>query len=214
MIHIPGQGRWAENTPDGVLPVKQRRGEETRNRLLMAGKRLIAKRDFDAMSVAEIAAAARCSVGAFYQRFRDKDAFFGALVANYVSEARATTLSLFSQYEDDRLIGALVTATAERFRNNAGLLRAAIRKRLGDDAIWEPIRDHGYFAADAMIDWLATRRGSPLDDDEIVATRFAFQVLYGTLNNAIVNHPGPINLKDADFVVQLERAFRLVLPRA
>ena len=212
MVHILGQARWAEdNPPDGVLPVKQQRGERTRDRLLIAGQRLIAKRDFDSMSVAEIAEAAGCSVGAFYQRFRDKDAFFGALIAHYVSEARTTTLALFANFDDDRLIGALVVATAVRFRNNAGLIRAAIRRRMEDATVWEPIRRHGHFTADSFIEWLAARRSRTLTADEVIATRFAFQVLYGTLNNAVVNQPGPLDLEDADFVVQLERAFRLVL---
>ncbi len=92
MVHISGRVQRARVTlPEGVLPVRQERGGRTRDRLLKAGQRLIAKRDFDSMSVADIATAASCSVGAFYQRFRDKDGFFGALVAQYVSEARATT---------------------------------------------------------------------------------------------------------------------------
>ena len=146
-----------------------------------------------------------------YQRFRDKGAFFGALVANYVSGARATTLALFRDFDDDRLIGALVVATATRFRNQAGLIRAAIRKRMEDPAVWEPIRLHGHFTADNFIEWLAARRGRALTADEVVATRFAFQVLFGTLNNAVINQPGPLDLGDAEFVVQLERAFRLAL---
>jgi len=212
MIHISGQAAWDETErPEGVLPVKQRRGELTRNRLLAAGKRLVARRDFDSVPVAEIAEAARCSVGAFYQRFRDKDAFFGALVAQYVADARATTVTLFAAHDDERLIGALVAATAGRFRANSGLIRAAIRKRLEQADVWDPIRRHGYFVADCFIAWRAARRGRPLTSGEVTATRFAFQVLYGTLNNAIVIQPGPLDLEDAEFVVQLERAFRLVL---
>jgi AcrR family transcriptional regulator len=212
MIHVSAQVQWPDSDlPDGVLPVKQPRGGRTRDRLLAAGQRLIAKRDFDSMSVAEIAEAAGCSVGAFYQRFRDKNALFGALIAQYVSEAQATTVALFSTFNDDRLIGALVTATADRFRSNAGLLRAAIRRRMEDASVWDPIRRQGHFAADSFIAWLAARRSRALTDEEIIATRFAFQVLYGTLNNAVINAPGPLDLADAEFVVQLERAFRLAL---
>src|SRR6478736_1306527 len=101
MIHISAQVQRAKHdAPDGVLPVKQERGGRTRDRLLRAGQALIAKRDFDSMSVAEIAEAAGCSVGAFYQRFRDKGAFFGALVAHYVSEAQATTLAIYASNPD------------------------------------------------------------------------------------------------------------------
>jgi AcrR family transcriptional regulator len=212
MVHVSAPVQWPDDSPpDGVLPVKQQRGGRTRDRLLKAGQRLIAKRDFDSTSVADIAGAAGCSVGAFYQRFRDKDGFFGALIAQYVSEARATTVALFEKFHDDRLIGALVLATATRFRGNRGLIRAAIRKQLEEPTVWEPIRRQGYFAADSFIAWQAARLGRKLTPSEIIATRFAFQVLYGTLNNAIINRPGPLDLADAEFVVQLERAFRLAL---
>ncbi len=41
--------------------------------------------------------------------------------------------------------------------------------------------------------------------------RFAFQMLYGTLNNTILNEPGPFEIAHPDMIAQLERAFRLVL---
>jgi AcrR family transcriptional regulator len=196
---------------DGVRPVKQLRGRRSRDRLLNAGQRLVAARPFDALSVADIARAAGCSVGAFYLRFRDKDAFFGALVAQYVADGRAETLELYATYADDRLIGALVTGTIGRFRRYAGLIRSAIRKRMEDASVWEPIRLSGHFNADCFVDWLAKRNGHTLTVAEDLSVRFAFQVLYGTLNNALVNQPGPLDIEDPAFPVHLERAFRLVL---
>jgi AcrR family transcriptional regulator len=212
MVHILGQATLADDCGlDGVRPVKQLRGRRSRDRLLDAGQKLVAKRPFDALSVADIARAAQCSVGAFYLRFRDKDAFFRALIAQYLAESRAETLALFSRHRDDRLIGALVAETAERFRRHAGLIRSAIRKRMEDASVWEPIRRSGHFNADCCIAWLAARRGSGLEAAEEMRVRFAFQVLYGTLNNALVNEPGPLDIADPAFPVHLERAFRLVL---
>jgi len=40
--------------------------------------------------------------------------------------------------------------------------------------------------------------------------RFAFQMLRGTLNNTLINQPGPLQLEDAAFRRQVERAFGLV----
>jgi len=40
--------------------------------------------------------------------------------------------------------------------------------------------------------------------------RFAVQVTLGTVNNAIINRPGPIFLGHALFVENLIRAFRVV----
>ena len=211
MVHILDRVQRTEgHALDGVLPVKQERGSRTRDRLLKAGQRLITKRDFDSMSVADIAGAAGCSVGAFYQRFRDKEAFFGALVAHYVNEARAATLGLYAEQANDDVIAELVAATTARFRKYTGLVRTAIRRRMDHPAIWEPIRLHGHFAADQFIAWLEKCNARGLTREETLSVRFAFQVLLGTLNNAVVNQPGPLELADAEFQRQLERAFRLV----
>jgi AcrR family transcriptional regulator len=196
---------------DGVRPVKQMRGRRSRDRLLNAGQKLVAARPFDALSVADIARAANSSVGAFYLRFHDKDAFFRALVAQYVAEVRAEVLELYATYDDDRLIGALVAGTIGRFRRYEGLIRSAIRKRMEDPSVWEPIRRSGHLNAGCLVDWLARRRGSALTAGEEVSVRFAFQVLYGTLNNALANRPGPLDIADPAFPAHLERAFRLVL---
>src|SRR6185312_16157584 len=123
LIHISGQAMSSDDgLLDGVLPVKQQRGRATRDRLLIAGQRLIGERDIDAISVAEITRAAGCSVGAFYLRFRDKEAFLHALIAQYIVQGRAATLALFDTFDDDRLIGALVASYAGRFRRFSGLI--------------------------------------------------------------------------------------------
>ena len=217
MVHISGQAQ--DIIPDepgfeGVHPVRQTRGRRTRDRLLSAGQRLIARRSFDALSVADLARAANCSVGSFYLRFRDKDAFFRALLAQYLSEGSAATLALYTTHDRDDLIHALVVETAARFRRYAGLIRSAIRMRMDDSTIWNPIRNSGHFNAGQFIAWLASHHGRSLGADEELAVRFAFQMLYGTLNNAIINQPGPLDIEDPAFVMQLERAFRLVLNAA
>src|SRR4029453_3630618 len=59
-----------------VPPAKQARSRATRDALVRAGRNLCEIKDFDELSVAEIAAEAGCSVGSFYSRFSDKDGFF------------------------------------------------------------------------------------------------------------------------------------------
>jgi AcrR family transcriptional regulator len=111
MVHISGQAQDAapdEPGFEGVYPVRQTRGRRTRDRLLNAGQKLIAGHSVDALAVADIARAANCSVGSFYLRFRDKDAFFRALIAQYLSEGRAATLALYTNHDRDGLIHALV----------------------------------------------------------------------------------------------------------
>jgi AcrR family transcriptional regulator len=61
----------------------QERSRRTLEQLLVATERLLAKRSFEEISVEEIVNAARTSVGAFYARFRDKQALLPALYARY-----------------------------------------------------------------------------------------------------------------------------------
>src|SRR3569832_1959220 len=67
-------------TPDPAprwsLPVKQDRAQKTRDRLLAAGFKLLRRKHFDELSVADIARSAGCAVGSFYLRFVDKDQYF------------------------------------------------------------------------------------------------------------------------------------------
>src|SRR5579864_3374004 len=75
----PGMTVMTELTVPG-LPAKQARSRVTRDRLLAAGRQLLDRGAFEATSIADIASAAGCSVGAFYHRFADKEAFFAALI--------------------------------------------------------------------------------------------------------------------------------------
>jgi hypothetical protein len=53
-------------------------------------------------------------------------------------------------------------------------------------------------------------RRRALTDAEVENVRFAFQMLRGTLNNTLINQPGPLPLEDPAFRMQVERAFGLV----
>jgi AcrR family transcriptional regulator len=64
-------------------PPKQRRSQQTMDRILHATEQLLQDHEFDALSVHEIVRAARTSVGAFYTRFRDKRSLLAGLYERY-----------------------------------------------------------------------------------------------------------------------------------
>lgn len=69
-----------------------RRRQRTRTALLAAGRRLLARRDIDGISVDEIVAAADVAKGSFYNHFADKERFartIGATVRRQVEQAVA-----------------------------------------------------------------------------------------------------------------------------
>jgi AcrR family transcriptional regulator len=194
---------------DGVLPTKQQRARATRDRLIAAGFDLVETRDFDALSVAEIAATAGCSVGAFYVRFTDKDAFFRALVAERLTRARTALPAALRQSADP--VASMVAMAVENFRRRPGLLRSALRRSMEDPTVWSPLREHGHYMADELVSALTEQRGRRLAKAAEHRLRFAFQMMMGTLVNALVNQPGPLQLDDPRLEGELLRAFRLVM---
>jgi AcrR family transcriptional regulator len=195
-----------------ILPAKQVRSRATRDALLRAGRKLCEIRNFDDLSVAEIAAAAQCSVGSFYSRFADKDGFFRALIADLVEHDRTfvqSPLDAAAQMSVDEILAETIASTLAGYRKRRSLIRAAIRRSMTDPALWEPFRQHGQAVADRLVARLKPR----LANDTIVEqeVRFACQLLYGTLNNAVLIAPGPIQLDDDAFEPELLRVFRQII---
>ena len=58
---------------------KRQRGRERQQALVEAGLRLTDTRRWSEVTVGDIAAEIDCSVGTFYTRFRNKDAYFAVL---------------------------------------------------------------------------------------------------------------------------------------
>jgi AcrR family transcriptional regulator len=192
------------------LPAKQDRARETRDRLLAAGFKLLKRKHFDELSVADIARAAGCAVGSFYLRFADKDQYFQA-----IAEMRRTQSSaqLEGWYEDATL-NSIVARAMERelgfVLEHPNLWRAALKRGTTDPLFWQEFRDLGKLSVTRFLETYARVLGRTLSEDEIEHIRFAFQVVRGTLNNTLINQPGPLKLDDAAFREQIERAFRLV----
>jgi AcrR family transcriptional regulator len=69
-----------------VRPPLQERSRRTLERILRATERLLEKRPFEAISVAQIVRGARTSVGSFYARFDDKSAMLTSLYERYADE--------------------------------------------------------------------------------------------------------------------------------
>lgn len=72
-----------------VRAPRQDRSRQTLARFLAAGEKLFAEQLIERVTVPAIAAAARSSVGAFYKRFPDKDAFLAAFYDMFFTRIRA-----------------------------------------------------------------------------------------------------------------------------
>lgn len=190
--------------------VRQKRGQKTRNALISTGFELLENRDFDSITIAELASVAGYSVGAFYSRFRSKEEFFEALVARHLEErARAREALLESSPSDDwiePLIGDLVKYYRERRR----FWHAALVRSSQDPEFWEPIRKQAQASYESLVARMQRDAHRPLTEAQCTNIRFAFQMVLAAVNNHTLNRPRPSVMGQADFIEHLVRAFRLL----
>jgi AcrR family transcriptional regulator len=97
-----------------VRPTCQSRSRATRDAIVTAGLALLSGRDFDQVSVAEIAARAGISVGGFYARFRSKDALLEAVAAEVIADC---TAAIDRALAPARMIGATVDEVIRAYIN-------------------------------------------------------------------------------------------------
>src|SRR5258708_26331476 len=124
-----GEAETETAEPPGARPAYQQRSRQQRDRLLKAGERVFAESGFWQAHVADIAKRAGCSVGSFYRRFQDKEAFFFALQKDMAAHAEANIGKFFDDpaCRTDPLIDVfrrLVRNTARTMRGIEGYYRA------------------------------------------------------------------------------------------
>lgn len=192
------------------LSIKQNRSKKTYQSLVAAGFRLIKKKEFNSITVAELSKSAGYSVGAFYTRFKSKDEFFDAMVVYHLKSRVITQDKIFTVHKSDDFIDELLKDIVQYYWINRRFWRAALFRSISDREFWAPIRQSGHDLATRVISRISKLADHSLSEIEETNVRFAFQITLGTINNTIINQPGPIFMKQKLYVEKLTRAFRLV----
>jgi AcrR family transcriptional regulator len=193
-----------------ALRIVQPRARATRDALLTTARSLLRDRDFNALSIADLAAATGLSVGSFYGRFRDKEAFFALLQDQVTGEWLAAGRTLLARAAaDDRparaLVAELCASLVRTFRADSGFLRSSLKHASTRPESWTPIKRTGEVFIDGVVAVLGPRLTHLCADRREPRIRFAMQVVYGTCVNAVLNDPGPIVLTDPRLERELER---------
>jgi AcrR family transcriptional regulator len=196
----PAAEKWA-------LPAQQARSRATRERVLDAAEKAFAEHGYENARISDIAKAARCSVGAVYFRFRDKDALFLAIAEDFAHETRAR----FSEFFNDTgsqppaaIIRAFVLKTAANFRRHRGLFRAIV--------------EHGFEHADAMRTMMVLREDVVRSLEHVLqdprrprvpvstGIRVVVQMVFGFLLVGLLNPRAPTRIDDDKAVAGLADA--------
>jgi AcrR family transcriptional regulator len=193
------------------LPAKQRRSRETRDALLAAGWTLLATTSWDRLSVNDLVAEAKSSVGSFYSRFADKDSYFDSLASQWLQRRRAETLALFGRlHASDDYVDAIIMDVYKSVLGSRNFWHAAIIRGVGVPDFWAPFRESGLRRIKEFLRLRSEELDRTLSAEEIRDIRFAFQMVNGVINNGILNRPGPIMIESREFEVALVRSFKAV----
>ncbi len=155
--HSPAPVAAAEHDPEGAHPVKQERSRLLRDKAMAFTRERVLEGRFSTTSMAEIARAVGCSVGALYFRFHDKEALF----ASVVEVAMAQEIESLQERVDDGLYqGLSLRATVDAcvhdymaFVSRNERMIQAIYQRAGEEpGYWSIVR----VAAFSMVQiWIA-----------------------------------------------------------
>jgi AcrR family transcriptional regulator len=190
--------------------IRQKRGQITYDALIETCFELLQEKDFDEISIADLSQKAGYSVGAFYARFKSKDELFDAMVMRHLDGRRKVRSSQFAEGAPSTLIHDVLEETVNYYWGRRRFWRAALIRSMREPEFWAPMRKLSHEFADSLIAHMAARARRSLKAEEEANVRFAVQVTFGTINNTILNRPGPFFMDQALFVQNLVRAFRLV----
>lgn len=157
--------------------------------LYNAGRLLLAEQDFEAISVAQLAKLARCSVGAFYVRFPDKTAFlFFVIRHSFDFAARSLADALTSG--GIKALGfpakaqLAILRLTEQFADAefAGALRAAVKLALSEPQARTSLDHYRDAVTDHLTEWIAGARAR--QEPQI---RAALQIILATLTDTALS---------------------------
>ncbi|WP_296595108.1 TetR/AcrR family transcriptional regulator [Phenylobacterium sp.] len=186
--------------PTWARPAYQNRSREQRDRLLKAGERAFAANGFWQTHITDIAKRAGCSVGSFYRRFEDKEAFFLALQSDMAARAEANIAKFFEDPARanetlDELLGRLTHNTARTMRGIEGYYRALFELSLRGQNVWPPMRRIEAIEAEFLVKLLKAR-GVAVDDRAQQRAHLAIRMMHGQIISAMLHGPGPWSADD------------------
>jgi len=198
----------------GVAPSRQKRSRETTLALLSAGADMLRSRSLAELSIETLCAEVGATVGAFYSRFESKEAYFNALMALAARDGEQRLEGIRRPPPEtslDKLCQIIVSGIIVWMRNHEGVLRAALQHDDTRPDKWTPFKALAQATTAHATPLLLPVMGKGRKAAKARTIAFGFQVVLGTLVNAILNDPGPLSLRAKEMEARLAGCLSLLL---
>ena len=200
----------------GILPTQQRRSQETTVALLEAAAVMLRERSLDELSIEDLCKRVGVTIGAFYGRFENRDAFFSALMSLAARKALAAVRAAVADEDNpgtglEEACRRIVEVAVNVVRRNVGVVRAASQYESIYPERWGTIRTTGSAMVDLAKPLLLARMGRGRVAAKERSIGFAFQMMFGTLINAVLHKPKLVSLDEPEMVDRLALAMFLQL---
>ena len=198
----------------GIFEARQNRSIRNRDGFIQAGIEALNSKHFDELKISDLAEASGNSVGGFYTRFQDKEAFFRALRIYSVDaidrdiSAKFTKNSLRDKSSGealDSLVDLMGTIFSSRYR---GVLRESWAQITSKDDSWAPFRDHARSVVKTLHDGLEDSFPTYGPEESRTRLSFCFQIIVGVLQNDLVNDYHVFKLRDGSVLPELKQTLR------
>lgn len=198
----------------GVAPSRQKRSRETTLALLRAGADMLRTRSLAELSIEALCAEVGATVGAFYSRFESKEAYFNALMALAARDGERRLGEIRRPSPDsslDELCQIIVSGIVAWMRSHEGVLRATLQHDDTRPDKWTPFKALAQATTTRATPLLLPAMGKGRKAAKTRTIAFGFQVVLGTLVNAILNDPGPLSLASKEMETRLAGCLSLLL---
>ena len=200
----------------GVTPSRQKRSREMTAALLEAGADMLRTRSLAELSIEALCGKVGATVGAFYSRFESKEAYFNTLMelAARDGERRLAAMTENASLKDAslaELCRLLVSGIIGWIRHHEGVLRAALRHDDTRPDKWNTFKGLARATTAGATPPLLRAMGKGRPAAKTRGIAFGFQVVLGTLVNAILNDPGPLSIHDREMEDRLSGGLLLLL---
>ena len=199
-------------------PPQQMRSEQSLAKMIRAGRELIEQHaNLDLVLIGDVIRIAGTSIGAFYGRFQDKDAFITAVLEAAVLETQAEADNLiwqdavWTRGNSSDIVAAIIDYYVDACLQNRGMFKAVLRACAAGAPESNPMRALNHHLQALFVPALARTMPARADHDAELEIRIALQMVTGTLSIALLSDPGPLSFESDALKPQLTEMLRRLL---